>query len=133
MIGYHYTTKSNWEKIKIQGLIPYEVHKDELKKYFPRGVKAIWVWRKSFRGLGHTGSIIFQAQKGDTSIVKLKVEYDFADILRSGHRIVEIQHWGNVGNLLYHTGNEKAYLITEKILPEKIKLVKEFDLIKLLK
>jgi hypothetical protein len=132
-IGYHYTTLSNWLRIKNIGLIPQLLQKPELEKYFPGGANVIWVWTDNLNGLAHAGSIIFQCQKGDTRIVKLKVRYLQRDALKYGSMNVVVHHTGFIGECFYHDGTQKSVLITKPISPEHIELVKEYDLIKLLK
>ncbi len=50
MIGYHYTTRDRWEKIKYRGLYPAEISEHELSTFregLPRVPgRAIWVWRE---------------------------------------------------------------------------------------
>ena len=132
MIGYHYTTKSNWEKIKTYGIVPYLISKPELEEYFPGGVNAVWVWTNNLRGLAHSGSIIWQSQKGEAVIVKLRIKYRKEDVLSYGEATIKLYHDGTIGDLKYHDEAESC-LVTKIIPPKDIKLVGEYDLIELLK
>lgn len=38
MIGYHYTSAENYEKIKVDGLVPYWIRKRELEPWFTDGI-----------------------------------------------------------------------------------------------
>ena len=53
MIGYHYTSKSLYEKIKVEGLIPYQVKQSALDYIFrnssPSKVCGIWLWQKELK------------------------------------------------------------------------------------
>jgi hypothetical protein len=140
MIGYHYTSFDNWLQIQKEGLIPYEIHKQELEKYFPhRKLMGIWVWTGRFYGEPHAGSVIYQvAYRATPHVVLLSVGYDEKDILKyhwpdGRWGDVRISHDGHVEKWIYHTGVEESVLVTKPIPPKKIHLVREYDLVKLLK
>lgn len=134
LTGYHYTSLSNWLRIKELGLIPYLIQKPTLDPYYPGGVMGIWIWVDKFKGLPHAGSILYQmTMKGETSAAWLEVKYDYTNILRWNGRKIELSHDGNMEKLVYHTGAEKSVLVTTPIPPEDIKLLKIYDLLKALK
>ena len=132
MIGYHYTTYSNWRVIQREGLKPYLIKKPELEPHFPGGVNGIWIWQNNFSGLSHAGSIIYQVQKGDIEIVKLQLRYDEESILKSGvDTTVTIYHSGTIGNLEYHNG-ERGVIYMLPIPPKDIKLLNRYNIVRLL-
>lgn len=141
MIGYHYTSYSNWNYIKSEGLLPYDIRKKEFRLYIKDGkVNGIWIWRKKLEGIGHVGSILWQvASKEDPIVVLLKVVYSkdhrlkLRDIGEKKEKLVELSHEGYFGKWEYHTGEEKAFIYTRIIPPEDIELVKIFNIMKLLK
>lgn len=133
MKTYHYTSKNNWEKIKIFGFQPYVISKPELDSFFPGGVNGVWLWKNKPTGHSNMGCILFQfATKSETDIVLLEVEIDEGNLLHFGDRLVELPHTGSIGNYQYHEA-EKGVIYTSTISPNKIKLLKTFDIVKLLK
>ena len=133
MIGYHYTAKKLWQKIKKEGLKPYQIHHCELLRYFDR-VDGIWIWNRKLSGAGEVGSILWQATtKDDHRVVKLKVEYEWKSLLRHKGRRVRLHHTGHIGDWNYHKGNQTSYIVTIPIPPENIELVKEYNLLDLVK
>lgn len=124
MTGYHYTTYSNWLKIKKEGLIPYDVSHKDLKKL---KLKGIWVFKEKCDRQTQIGSIIYQlSTKLEFNIVKLKVYYEEKDCTD-----FEFLHSGKLGALSY-SADKNCDLITKKVSVKDIKLVKKFDLVKLL-
>lgn len=131
MIGYHYTTKTNWEKIKKEGLKRYLINKRELTEFYPDGIKGIWCWKNKLTGDSHIGSILWQvANKKETTIVKLKIKYKNKDILNL--YTYNLYHSGMIGDWVYHN-NESACILNKDVHLNDIELVKEYDLKKLLK
>jgi hypothetical protein len=143
MTGYHYTSYENWIKIQKDGLVPYKIKKLELLEYFDKFPKAVWVWEKKQNATGHAGTLIFQASsKGTFKVVLLRVKYTDADLLYYKDLRVTLPHFGdltpvtqegekNSNRLIYHDG-EIGLLVKNTIPPEKIELVKVYDLEKLL-
>jgi hypothetical protein len=141
MKGYHYTSYENWQKIQKQGLIPYKINHSDILKYIPFPVMGIFTWKESHEGLSHLGNIMFQkATKNTTRIVKLCFNYEQEDILHYEGAKVQLYHYGEItgsgsgGEVSnsYHTG-QQAYIITRPIEPKNIKLIGDYDLLKLLK
>lgn len=80
MIGYHYTSVENYERIRIEGLAPYWIKKKDLELWFSDGIHGIWLWKNDLSGTDHLGSILWQlVTKASTRIVKLRVEYEEVD------------------------------------------------------
>jgi len=141
MIGYHYTSYDDWLQIKKDGLVPYLIYKPELQKYFPnQAIMGIWVWKQRFHGAPHAGSVLHQvAFKATPHVVLLSVDYSPNDILK--YQWPETKEWGEVnlthdGNIeqwIYHTGKEESVIVTKRISPSHIKLLKEYDIVELLK
>lgn len=147
MIGYHYTSKNLYGRIRNEGLFPYQIMfreegKHELvqmcEKYLGVPVVlGIWVWNEELENEAELGTILYQlAVKKDTQIVKLKLEFDESDVLVSKYvetgKIFKIIHDGIIGDWLYHR-DCYAIIVTKTILPVNIKLIKEYDLMKILK
>lgn len=134
MIGYHYTAKKLWRQIEKQGLKPYQIRHPELRRYFRFGVKGIWIWNEKLSGIGEVGSILWQVTtKDDHRVVKLKVEYEERDVLKKRGRWVELYHNGHIGVWNYHDGTQTSHIIISPIPPERIELVKEYNLLDLVK
>lgn len=134
MKTYHYTSRSNWEKIKTFGLQPYVISKPELDHYFPGGVRGVWLWEEKPVGKSNMGCILYQfGTKSETNIVLLEVSIDEENLLHFGKRLVTLPHEGTIGNYEYHEGYDKGVIHTLAISPNKIKLLKTFNLIELLK
>lgn len=134
MIGYHYTTWENWEKIREEGLIPYEIRKPELLEYFPNYPIAIFVWEKKLKGQEHIGSVLYQAtMKKCMRIVELEIRYTKEDMLThtdpvfKWKRNVKLWHRGKIGQWKYHN-KVPSILVGNTILPENIRLVGDYDL-----
>lgn len=131
MIGWHYTAYNNWLSIQKEGFVPYPISKPEINEYFPEGVKGIWVWTERPMGESELGSILFQtATKQSTHIVLLEFEYDSESILKWQGRRVLLKHDGTMGGWLYHEKQE-ALIITHPIPVDKIRLVKDVNLMDL--
>ncbi len=127
--GYHYTSISNWERIKKEGLQPYEIQKQSITEAQGYVVYAIWVWLHQPKDLAHIGNIIYQmAMKNTTQAVLLKVQYNKSDVLSVDGREVKLLHDGTIGNLTYHE-NVVARLVLSNIPPKDIELIGQFDLL----
>ena len=134
MIGWHYTSYDNWLNIRINGLKTYHIDKENLRKYYYNGVKGIWVWVKPQMDIGHAGCIILQAaNKASTKIVLLEVNYFPSSRLTHNGSLLLLNHDGNINNLIFHDGSEKAVIVQKKIKPKKIKLLEIYDLTKTFK
>jgi len=142
MKGYHYTLYKNWLKIKKEGLRPHLMGNEEFEEtkeiFGIKEIRGIWVWKKKFKGLAHVGEIIYQfADKAGSTVVFLEVRFNKADILQAIDKTGEkvnfvLEHEGSIGNLVYHEKAE-SWIITKTILPERIKLLKIYNLLKLIK
>jgi len=135
MIGYHYTSYTNWLKIKKEGLVPYY-----MKNLFSQGFqdKGVWLWKYRMHGKEHIGNLIYQLSvKAETKIVVLRVKYDKKDIWQyPDYYQVIIHHDGEIGKFKYHNTEDKvteSVTLTKAIPPEDISLIKMYDLIRLLR
>ena len=128
MITYHYTSFSNWKKIKKEGLVPYEIKHDELFIVFGEYPMGIWLWKNKPRGIAHTGGVIYQlATKNDTKIVLLRVTIDDWSVLRAPDgRTIKLTHEGHIQEFQYHK-NEKSVICTDFVSPKDIELVDIYD------
>lgn len=133
MKGIHYTSKTNYDRILKEGLVPYEMIRPEFKPYFPKGrVMGVWIWAEPPGPLARAGNIIYQvASKGDPVVYELLVRYSEKDILRHEGRRVVTYHEGKLESFLYHA-EEPALIVTKIIPPKDIKVVGEYDIVKLL-
>jgi hypothetical protein len=123
---YHYTSSANWKQIQEEGLVPGLMMKEELLKYFPGGAMGIWLWPERLEGRAHLGSIIYQmAYKNTSSVVLLEVDYD-GPTLMYGDKFVQMYHNGTIQNFEYHN-LVPSQIATERIPPEQIKLINEYD------
>ena len=125
--SYHYTSKDNWETIKKEGLLPYRIDKPEFAEAGISPVEGIWAWKKNPKGVSENGTVIFQIQKGCGQIVKLKLDTTGKRTLYKGEQGITLHHYGVIGNFRYHNG-DAAEIITEKIEPDRIELMREFDI-----
>lgn len=133
MLGYHYTSKELYQSIKKEGLTPYGVRREELAFVMPEGLRGIWVWEHELAGYSEAGTIIYQiSSKKSPYIVKLLVEFDEKDRISRGSLPLEIPHEGNIGDWEYHK-DALAWIIGKAIPSDKIKLIKEYDLLDLIK
>lgn len=135
--GYHYTSWRNWQSIQKHGMRPYEISKPELLDYFDYYPTGIWCWVEEPSDESELGTLIFQlSSKGQTKVVKLELVYTDKDLLyyegNGYRRKVDLSHDGGMGNWVYHEGQD-AVIITKPIPVKKIKLVKVFDLMDLVK
>ena len=129
MIFYHYTSAENYEKIKVEGLIPYWIKKADLEPFFPEGIYGIWLWRKNLSGQEHTGSVLWQLMtKASTNVVKLEVEGEEENLYQLYGTNITIQHDGRLGRWYYHDA-VSAVVMPKPIPPSNIKLVGAYDLI----
>jgi hypothetical protein len=128
MIGYHYTSAENYEKIRTEGLAPYWIKKKDLEAYFEGGIHGIWLWKNDLSGNDHLGSVLWQLMtKASTNIVKLRVEYEEADQYVKHGSPVEILHGGRLGVWHYHD-RVPAVVIGKPIPPERIAVIAKYDL-----
>lgn len=142
MKGYHYTSYKNWKKIKKYGLIPYIIKHPDIMELIPVPIHGIFTWKKDHKGDSHIGSILFQkASKNSNRIVKLCFDYKKEDIFHYEDKKVQLYHYGEINTstgFFQHKGQkyhkkEEAYIITSIIEPKNIRLVGDYDLLKLLK
>lgn len=132
MKAYHYTSAENWESIKTFGFKPYLIKKEELDQYFPGGVMGVWLWTHKLEGLSHAGTVLYQASnRASVNIVQLEVEIAEKKLLTWNGRPVRVYHKGHLEKLVYHA-NEEGCIAVGPILPDQVKLVKTFNIEKLL-
>lgn len=132
MVGYHYTSAANWERIRAEGLVPYWIRKRDLEPWFSGGIHGVWLWRNDLRGTDHLGSVLWQLMtKAATSVVKLRVEYGEDDLFLLHGFPVEILHDGRLGEWPYHD-RVPAVVLGRPIPPARVALEAEYDLVSLL-
>lgn len=127
-IGYHYTTKENWEKIQKEGLKKRKIENVSVSSLMGDSVYGIWIWEKDFSGRFHIGNILGAAARGGSlKVVKLKVKYSILDLLYKGMQKVAIKPEGELGKLCLYE-DETAFILQNDIPPEKIELIGEYNL-----
>lgn len=131
MIGYHYTSADNWNKIQRDGfLTPYPMKQPDLLTAFPNGVNAVWLWVNNPQGVSHAGNILYQVSRRATPrIVKLAVEYSPDQVLRGpmGERI-QLSHHGHIDEWVYHD-KDSSVLIRNPIPVSRIRLLKAYNIV----
>ena len=136
MIGWHYTSLENWERIRREGLRPYRITKPTLLQwYHDATVQGVWVWNERQTGVSHAGSILWQvAGKAVQKVVMLRVTYNGDNIVGpgDGNRLL-LHHDGVIGDFPYHDGTQDAYIVGVAIPPDDIELVEVYDLAKAFK
>ncbi len=131
MFLYHYTSFSNWKKIRKEGLVPQELHHVELDElYYPDSPPpGIWLWKNTLKGVAHTGSVIYQVvTKNDSKVVLLRVEVDKEDLLHFDNRLVHLYHEGRIEKFIYHH-RVRGFVCTRVIRPVDIEPVEIYDII----
>lgn len=131
--GYHYTSLTCWKNIQRTGLVPYTIIKPTFREHLgSEEAKGIWIWMDMQYGLAHRGCILYQmATKNTTQAVLLAVTYDDDNVLSTKEGWLKIWHSGNIEKLEYHTGHDAAIIVTVVVPSEKIKLLHEYDLLKI--
>jgi len=134
MIGHHFTSETIYERyIAENGLDSKSTFETELGT-----VVGSWVFMFPLSGLSLLGTLIFNAVKRRTTrICHLEVEYNREDIHpflvdQGQDEILELYHDGSLGEWVYHT-DVPALVLAERIPPERVKLVRSYDLMDILK
>jgi hypothetical protein len=138
--GYHYTSWENWQKIKREGLKPYDVSRPEFAGYFKK-VRGVFTWKRKLTGVEHYGSIAYQAHmRGTLKIVELRFRYSNAQILKYKGSNMLMWHSGTLSSESGGKSNEMDYhkavssvIVVETIPASQIELVGVYDLVKRLK
>lgn len=129
MIGYHYTSFENWQRIRHEGLRPYVLRKDIVSD----GVPGIWLFLNQQYDESHAGCIFFQIKTKRTfHVVELQVNYRQSWCRRNGWNDFEILHEGMItddrGGLIgYYHKDARATIAWQPIPPECIQLVGEYE------
>ncbi len=134
MIGYHITVFSRWEKIRIDGLIPYQLHPrhQDMRDQIP-GLpeKIIWLWRDLGEPSDVCGVCIDRAMKFfvELRFVVLKVRFKKTDLVRcpgySFCHVGSIEHTD--GNEWVYHDDAKMFLLKNQVKPINIKLLTTID------
>ena len=133
LVGYHYTSKSLWDQIKNEGLVPYTITSEDLRIMHPAPLKGIWLWKQDMIGKSNAGAILYQViTKQDPVVVKLRVEYELEDLLHYNGHPVEMPHQGFLGATQYHEC-DVGVIHLPAIPVDRIEVIKEYDVITLLK
>jgi len=121
--AYHYTTWENWRRIQREGIAPYILN----KPCFDKDARGIWLYPERLRGDEHVGSVLWQVcMKRAMHVVLLKCRYD-PDTAIGLPYSWRVTHSGTLGNWKFHD-DTPCVVVTEKIRPEDIELVGDYDL-----
>lgn len=129
MIGYFYTSEANYEKIKIDGLVPPEIDYEGVLEICS-GTVGNWLLKARQNGAQLLGILLDQfAANRSWESVELEIEFTEEDCLKrldSGDSIELLKTVGFRG-WIYH--NDETYvLVSQTILPSRITLLSTFDL-----
>lgn len=139
--GYHYTSWSNWLKIRGTGLVPTLMSPDKIEAVEDLADelwdhKAIWVWVDKLTTIEHVGSLLYQlAKRGEPKLVTLQVRFPTSHRLQPreelGGQTLQLRHKGSIDRWKYHH-DTRSCLVVHPIPPSQIKLLRTVDLLKLL-
>jgi hypothetical protein len=143
-VGWHYTPRSRWDKIKHEGLVPYRLGrtaaesqmKDLVFEMLGADAQGVYLWAQPFSGAKHAGNIVERAICHQTwRIVLLRVTFPLEDVI---HLPLPFGHTGGFAApaageepWILHT-NEPAVLLSRAVPPDRIQLVGDYDLGELL-
>lgn len=142
MIGYHYTSLYNWNRIKYTGLMPYAVKQKHviniLKRYDVDISRGIFIFTRKQKGVKGIGAIFYQfVSKRSYKIVKLEITYSKDDLVKLPRGInKKLTHDGAItidtNRPMYYHHNEPFEILPYCISPNRIKLIKTYNLKELL-
>jgi hypothetical protein len=119
VIGYHYTSWENWERIQREGLIPYTLTTPPEVA----GERAVWVFAEPFYGEADQWQATYTMTRHRTlKAVRLRVRYPRKDELD-----YHIRHQGTVGGWAFHR-DAPARLVGRRIPPCSITLDRVYEL-----
>ena len=140
MIGYHYTTWENYQKIKRDGIKPTllsEINQKEVGEVVKGS--CIWVYVKEFTGLFLIGQIFYVSCKhNSTHIVCLKVSYPESDsatyLFKLENPMDKLCLKHKLGGIGLYNHKDAVYdLITKIVPPENIECVNSWNTLGILK
>jgi len=128
MIGYHYTTYSNYLQIKKKGLEPYHINKIELTRIGIKQVNGIWLFARRQKRRKLVGTLFWQVgTKNKLKIVELRCKICKFTLLKGPrNEDLNITHKGNLNEFKYHFKELSRITIT-KIPKENIELLCIYD------
>ena len=132
MIGYHYTSWENWQRIKREGLKPYDLENTAARNtkpenQVPRGTKAIWTWAERLKGRSEFGQVMWTTIVKDTDkVVRLSYDYGQSDIFNGETRLHYLSLSTDYGSNVYHK-DAPAHLVTCHVPPDRIKCERVFE------
>ena len=135
---WHYTDARNVKSILKKGLIPYRLNLKAVseatrKEWGIKNPKGVWLWKKRQRGVSHAGIILNQfVRKEAKKVALLRVLVKHEEVNSWPNKLsISTYHVGFIGKWYYHWRTQ-AWISRVKIPPERIKLVKVYDVVKLL-
>ncbi len=143
LTAYHFTSWTNWLSIRRQGLIPYPIdYQPEIAAELRAGGydRAIFCFPRPHTGERLAGQVVDRCiVHGGQRLVQLAVRYRSSEALTPAPGV----HLGHAGQLqgtsgtmrhppwVYHVG-EPMVLLVARIPPRRLKLVGDYDLVKLI-
>lgn len=137
MIGYHYTTRARWEKIRSLGMYPDEISAHELETfhdampYLPE--RAIWVWRERLTPeQAWVCTTLISDRHSSFDLVLLEIEYkdtDAASVVCRPHPDDTVNLSAKFSAGGRGTGLLPIELLLDCIPAKQVTLLEEFNLI----
>jgi len=136
MIGWHYTSKTCWERIRHEGLLPYSVRSEIVAVGAPD--KGIWLYTERQHGLSHLGCLLWQMRaKKSCRLVLLEVRYSESDRVfvqkcwkGERERTLSVSHKLDDDAFVFHE-SAPATVVWCPVPSRRIKLAASYDLVEL--
>jgi len=130
MIGYHYTSAKNYERIKGEGLIPYPLSHPAIKAEPAIPNKGIWIYVERPDPLSHAGLLLWHATtKSNSHVVLLEVHYNLEDTRVPDGRTLSLYHDLSIEHRVFHVA-ELARIIFSPVVPEDVVLIESHKALK---
>jgi hypothetical protein len=145
LVSYHITSHANWEKIRVEGMVPYPIDGPGVAEMMRRHLGhnwGIWAWADIPRGISLLGCVMDRVgHKHTGEVVLLRLECDPAErfvvpdpdplvTYRFSHR-GSFHHPRNPEAWVYHE-REQYRILTNPIPPGRIALLADWDLPRML-
>lgn len=130
MVGYHYTSYQRWLEIKKTGLIPQLIYNEDLQPHLDDNhTHGIWLWKHELTQRDELGIILFElAHRASTDIVKLEVTYTHEDSLDYAiNKNIKLTHTALIEKFPCYLKEPSSIVLTQAVLPSRIKLLKKFN------
>jgi hypothetical protein len=119
MKGYHTTSIENWTGIQKNGLLPYQVDRQEhglalIRAGQPADLQGIWIWKERLGEASEWANVFWHvATKRTKAVVVLELLYEADDLLvRETGEPVQVHH------SILHTPDSTAYERACRLTPQ---------------